>query len=75
MTIRMSELKQGQAGRIVDLQQTGSMRRRLLDLGFVPGTLIRRVMTSPAGDPVCYNVRGALIALRQSDAMTITIAV
>ncbi len=43
---------------------TGVQRRRLLDLGLVPGTRIVAEMASPTGDPTAYRVRGALIALR-----------
>ncbi len=46
----------------------GPARRRLLDLGVVPGTVIHARMRSAAGDPVAYDVRGALIALRREQA-------
>ena len=46
----------------------GVERRRLLDLGLVPGTRVTAEFTSPAGDPVAYRVRGALIALRNQQA-------
>lgn len=46
----------------------GSQRRRLLDLGLVPGTEIAAEMSSALGDPVAYRVRGALIALRREQA-------
>jgi DtxR family Mn-dependent transcriptional regulator len=51
----------------------GVERRRLLDLGIVPGTVVRAEMISAGGDPVAYRVRGALIALRheQSDLIRI----
>jgi DtxR family Mn-dependent transcriptional regulator len=43
----------------------GTQRRRLLDLGVVPGTRIRAELASASGDPTAYEVRGALIALRR----------
>ena len=46
----------------------GMERRRLLDLGLLPGTLVEAKMASPSGDPVAYRVRGAVIALRRSQA-------
>lgn len=46
----------------------GQARRRLLDLGMVPGTLIRAELESYGGDPVAYLVRGTLVALRRSQA-------
>jgi Fe2+ transport system protein FeoA len=44
------------------------MNRRLIDLGFYKGTAIKRVLTSPKGDPIAYRVRGTTIALRNNDA-------
>jgi Fe2+ transport system protein FeoA len=40
----------------------------MLDLGIVPGTVVRAEMISPSGDPMAYRVRGALIALRREQA-------
>lgn len=46
----------------------GPQRRRLLDLGVVRGATITPRMTSAGGDPVAYEIRGALIALRREQA-------
>jgi Fe2+ transport system protein FeoA len=45
-----------------------------LDLGFVPGSLVEATLASPAGDPVAYQVRGALVALRREQAKFIRIS-
>lgn len=52
---------------------TGPERRRLLDLGVVPGTRIRCEFASPFGTPRSYDIRGALIALRDYQAERILI--
>lgn len=44
------------------------MQRRLLDLGFYQGTLVKKVLISPKADPIAYKLRGTTIALRNSDA-------
>ena len=46
----------------------GPERRRLLDLGIVPGTEITAELRSAGGDPIAYRIRGALIALRKTQA-------
>jgi DtxR family transcriptional regulator, Mn-dependent transcriptional regulator len=46
----------------------GPQRRRLLDLGVVPGTRIVPELVSTSGDPVAYRIRGAVIALRREQA-------
>lgn len=52
----------------------GPARRRLLDLGVVPGTVVRARMSSAAGDPVAYDIRGALVALRREQAAHIRVS-
>ncbi len=52
---------------------TGAERRRMLDLGVVPGTRIICEFPSPFGSPRSYDIRGALIALRDHQADRILI--
>jgi ferrous iron transport protein A len=65
---------QGQTVSVVGLTAEGLVRRRLLDLGFIPGTRIDVVHRSALGDPVAYRVRGATIALRGVDADQVLVA-
>jgi DtxR family Mn-dependent transcriptional regulator len=46
----------------------GAERNRLLDLGFVPGSVIEIDLESPSGNPIGYLVRGATVALRREQA-------
>ncbi|HEX7117477.1 MAG TPA: FeoA domain-containing protein [Longimicrobiales bacterium] len=66
----LAVLAPGEAARVVRLSATcrGPQRRRLLDLGVVPGTRITAALRSASGDPVAYEIRGALIALRREQA-------
>jgi DtxR family Mn-dependent transcriptional regulator len=52
----------------------GLERRRLLDLGFLTGTAVVAEMAGAGGDPIAYRVRGALVALRHSQAVQIYVA-
>jgi DtxR family Mn-dependent transcriptional regulator len=63
-------LEPGQEGKVLSLSSRlrGSERRRLMDLGLLPGTTITAELTSASGDPTAYRVRGALIALRKSQS-------
>lgn len=49
----------------------GQQRRRLMDLGFVPGSRVAFEMASASGDPVAFRVRGAVAALRLEQAKQI----
>jgi DtxR family Mn-dependent transcriptional regulator len=73
---RLSALRVGEQGRVITISRAcrGAERRRLMDLGVVPGTLIEAEMSSPTGDPTAYRIRGALIVLRheQADLINIT---
>lgn len=71
----LAALKPGQSGVVVRLSPhcRGPDRRRLLDLGILPGTVITVEMVSPGGDPTAYRIRGALIALRREQARLIYI--
>jgi DtxR family Mn-dependent transcriptional regulator len=69
----LSALEPGEKGEVVALAAScrGAQRRRLLDLGVVPGTLVSSELRGPSGDPTAYRIRGALIALRREQADTV----
>lgn len=69
----LADLQPGQTAEVVAVHSQGLERRRLLDLGIVPGTRITAELRSPLSDPVAYRVRGALIALRLSQAADIEV--
>lgn len=71
--MRLSQLSPGQSGIILALSKNLNIQRRLLDLGFVPGTRIKCLIRSPLGDPTAYLIRGTVIALRREDASKILI--
>lgn len=66
----LSSLKSGEEAEVIGISRAcrGAQRRRLMDLGIVPGTSISMAMISAGGDPKAYNVRGAMIALRNDQA-------
>jgi DtxR family Mn-dependent transcriptional regulator len=72
----LPELPPGGRGRVLGLTAAcrGAERRRLLDLGFVSGSEVAHQLASPAGDPVAYLVRGALVALRREQARFVRVA-
>ncbi len=71
--IPLCELGVGQYATVQKILTFGSMRRRLQDLGIIPGTKIECVLKNPSGDPVAYFVRGAMIALRNRDSKGILV--
>jgi len=71
--MKLYELKPGETARVEDLEAEGLIRRRLLDLGLVPGTKIESIRKSPLGDPILFDIRGAMIALRKEESRLVHI--
>ena len=67
---RLTLLPAGESATVVQVSPScqGPQRRRLLDLGIVPGTMISAELEGALKDPVAYRIRGALIALRKQQA-------
>lgn len=71
----LADLKLGEQGRVQALSPRcrGAERRRMMDLGILPGAVISAEMVSAGGDPTAYRIREALIALRKEQARLIQI--
>ncbi len=71
--ISLAELTYDQRAEIIVLDEAvqGFTRRRFLDLGLTPGTVIYPELQNFFGDPRAYRVRGTLIALRKDQAAQI----
>lgn len=50
-----------------------SAARRLMELGLMPGTMVRFVKAAPLGDPIALEVDGRHLSLRREDAAQITV--
>jgi DtxR family Mn-dependent transcriptional regulator len=71
----LSSLEIGEKGEIAGISPNchGQQRRRLMDLGIVPGSLVSVVMKSASGDPTGYRVMGTTIGIRKKQAELIFI--
>ncbi|GAB6139103.1 FeoA family protein [Halanaerobaculum tunisiense] len=63
----LTDLPIGDQGKIIKLKATGIKRRRLLDLGLIPGTIVSAKRRSPSGDPTAFIIRGTTLALRSEE--------
>ena len=68
MEQRLCDLLPGRTATVYRLLHVGSMRRRLQDIGLLPGTSVTCLGYSPGGDPAAYRIRGAVIAIRREDS-------
>ncbi len=66
----LSSLRIGEQAEVMGISPAcrGQQRRRLMDLGIVPGSSVSAVMKSASGDPVGYRVMGTTIGIRKQHA-------
>lgn len=72
-SITLSELALGECAKVSALSLCGPLRQRMIDLGLSEGSRVQAVLKGTTGNLVAYYMRGALIALRQSDAQNILV--
>lgn len=71
--IPLSLLPVGRKAKVKALTANGMSRRRMLDLGLISGTEVETLQKSPSGDPIAYQIRGAVIALRTEESSKILV--
>jgi len=71
----LAMLNIGEQGKVIFISKAcrGPQRRRLMDLGILPGTVVSAEMKGIGGDPTAFKIRGANIALRRDTAKMIHI--
>lgn len=69
----LDRIKPGKTAKILSVNGRGPLRRRLLDMGLTPGTVVGIVKFAPFGDPIVISLRGYELSLRKKDASMIFI--
>lgn len=72
--MKLADLAQGAIATVTHVGGSGSFRRRLMELGILPGTSVQLVGVAPLGDPMELLVRGASLSIRRAEALTVEIA-
>lgn len=74
--MNLSYLKPGQQGKILKLDNSiGPIRRRLMDMGIIPGETVKVEKVAPMGDPIEITVKSYNLSLRRNEAKGIEIEV
>lgn len=74
MTIKFSDLKVGERGRVTGFESGDTAhRQKLLSMGLTPGAEFTVMRVAPLGDPVEVRVRGADLSLRSEEASALLI--
>jgi len=71
----LSDLKPKERGKIVRVRGEGDIRRRILDMGVVPQTMVEVERVAPLGDPIEIKVKGDHLSLRKEEAANVYIEV
>lgn len=69
--IPLTNLKMNSTAKIDHIDCADHIKRRFLDLGIIPNTPITPILRSIGGDPIAYEVRDTLLAIRKQDAKNI----
>lgn len=67
----LDQLKPGQTGVVSKVQGYGPVKRRIIDMGVVAGTLIHVLKYAPLGDPIEIKLKGFNLSLRKNEAALI----
>jgi len=70
-------LEQVSPGEKVVVERVGgarSFRRRLMELGLIPGTRVEVLRTAPFGDPLELSVRGCSLSIRAAEAREVEVS-
>jgi len=70
----LAEVLLGQTVRVERIGGERTFRRRLLELGLVPGTAVQLVSVAPLGDPLELLVRGCSLSIRRAEASSVSVA-
>jgi len=71
--MKLSELKPGNRAKIVRLKSSDFLKRRLMDMGLVPGEVVYVEKVAPLGDPIEIVVKNYHLSLRKNEAEIIEI--
>ncbi|MHC1625089.1 MAG: FeoA family protein [Methermicoccaceae archaeon] len=59
--------------RVIHIKGRGAARKRVLDMGFVPGVEVEVIKKAPLGDPIEFKLKGYHLSLRKKEAETIVV--
>lgn len=73
MAVDLDQAPLGVDLRVTAVRGPRAFRRRLLELGLLPGTAVRKQKVAPLGDPIEISVRGTRLSIRRAEARGIEV--
>jgi ferrous iron transport protein B len=69
----LKELQTGEKGYIYKVKGSGAFRKRILEMGFIPGREVSVIKAAPLSDPIEYRIMNYDVSLRKTEAALIEI--
>lgn len=73
--ISVEKMLAGSSAIITGISGDSLIRRRLMEMGILPGSLLKLVRWAPLGDPAECQIRGYKLSIRRSEAAMISVSV
>jgi ferrous iron transport protein A len=67
------DVPRGKAVTVAEVAGERSFRRRIMEMGLVPGTSVRVVAVAPLGDPLTLELRGGRLSIRKREAAEVLV--
>lgn len=72
---KMCDIKANESATVEEILPTCPIRRRLYDVGLIKGTKVKCLFQSVGKDMKAYLVRGAVIAIRNTDCCAVLVSI
>ncbi len=69
----LSELKDSEKSVIIKVRGRGAFRKRISEMGFVKGQIVKVIKHAPLKDPIEYSIMNYKVSLRKSEASLIEV--
>ena len=71
----LASLKPAMRAKVVTISGKGAVKRRIMDMGVIPGAIVEVEKVAPLGDPIEVKIKGYHLSLRKSEATGIFVEV
>ncbi|MEW9094900.1 MAG: FeoA family protein [Clostridiaceae bacterium] len=75
MVKKLTEISIGTSAKVEGICKESRFKRRLMDMGIIPGVNISVTGKAPLGDPIEILIRGYKLTLRKNEASDIQVIV
>ena len=71
--LSVADLEIGERGAVETVAGRGAVKRRIMDMGMVPGAVVEIIQVAPLGDPIEIKLKGYRLALRREEASRVRV--